>query len=90
MMPIWTLLFNRRYIREMPNLWLIWFASMVGFLPWVSRFSGNRKTKNKKRSMALGVMMAPVAAFFVQIASVWGLVSRLLGWGVSWKDRKVK
>ncbi len=37
MMPIWTLLFNRRYVREMPILWLIWFASMVGFLPWVSR-----------------------------------------------------
>ena len=90
MMPIWTLLVNRRYVREMPNLWLIWFGSMVGFLPWVSRFSGNRKTKNKKRSMALGIMMTPVAAFFVQIASVWGLVSRLLGWGVSWKDRKVK
>ena len=30
-----------------------------------------------------------VAAVFVQLASVWGLVSRLLGWGVSWKDRKV-
>ena len=90
MMPIWTLLFNRRYVREMPNLWLIWFASMVGFLPWVSRFSRNRKTKNNKRSMAPGVMMAPVAAIFVQIASVWGLVSRLLGWGVSWKDRQVR
>ncbi len=90
MMPIWTLLFNRRYVREMPNLWLIWFASIIGFLPWLSRFSGNRKTKNKKRSTALGVMMAPAAAVFVQIASLWGLVSRLLGWGISWKDRKVR
>jgi glycosyltransferase involved in cell wall biosynthesis len=89
MMPLWTLLFNRRYVREIPNLWLIWFASMVGFLPWVGRFSGNRNTKNKKRSTVLGVMMTPVAAFFVQLASVWGLLSRLLGWGVSWKDRKV-
>ena len=89
MMPIWTLLFNRRYIREMPNLWLIWFASMVGFLPWVSRFSGNQNSKNNKRSTALGIMMTPVAGFFVQLASLWGLLSRLLGKGISWKDRKV-
>ena len=90
MMPIWTLLFNRRYVREMPSLWLIWFASMLGFLPWVNRFSKNQKTENKKRSTALGLMVAPVAALFVQIASVWGLVSRLLGRGVSWKDRMVR
>jgi chlorobactene glucosyltransferase len=90
MMPIWTLLFNRRYVREIPSLWLIWFASMIGLLPWASRFSGKRKNKNKKSSTMLRVMMAPLAAFFVQIASIWGLVSRLFGWGVSWKDRKVR
>jgi len=90
MMPVWTLLFNRRYVRDMSNLWLIWFASMVGLLPWASRFCGNQKTQNRWRSTAFGVMIAPVAAFFVQIASVWGLVSRLLGWGIMWKDRKVK
>lgn len=89
MMPLWTLLFNRRYVREIPNLWLIWFASLLGFLPWVSRFNGSQKTETPKRSMVLGAVMAPVAAFFVQLAAVWGMVSRLLGWGVSWKDRKV-
>ena len=89
MMPIWTLLFNRRYVRKMPNLWLIWFASMVGFLPWVRRFSGNQKTENSKKTMMFAVLIAPVAAVFVQLASVWGLLSRLLGWGISWKDRKV-
>ena len=88
-MPIWTLLFNRHYVRKLPILWLIWVASMIGFLPWLNRIGGNRKTKNKKGLTALGVMMVPAAAFFVQIASVWGLVSRLFGWGVSWKDRKV-
>jgi chlorobactene glucosyltransferase len=89
MMPLWTLLFNRRYVREIPNLWLIWFASLAGYLPWVSRFNGSQKTKNKKRSMVLGAVMAPLAAVFVQLAAVWGMISRLLGWGVSWKDRKV-
>ena len=89
MMPLWTLLFNRRYVREIPSLRLIWFASLVGFLPWMSRFNRHQKTEARKRSMVFGAMMAPVAAVFVQLASVWGLVARLLGWGVSWKDRKV-
>jgi chlorobactene glucosyltransferase len=89
MMPLWTLLFNRRYVQEIPNLWLIWFASLVGYLPWVRRFSGNQTTENKKRKMVLGTIMAPVAAIFVQLAAVWGMVSSLLGWGISWKDRKV-
>jgi len=89
MMPLWTLLLNRRYVGEIPNLWLIWFASAVGFLPWVGRFNRKQKTENRKRTALFGVMMAPVAAVFVQLASVWGFLSRLLGWGVSWKDRKV-
>ncbi|NCF65229.1 MAG: glycosyltransferase [Chloroflexi bacterium] len=88
-MPLWTLLFNRRYMREIPSLWLLWFASLVGFFSWASRFNRNQETAKKIRTMVLGAMMAPLAAVFVQLASVWGLVSRLLGWGVSWKDRKV-
>lgn len=89
MMPIWTLFFNRRYIRTMPYLWLIWFASMVGLFPWAGRISGNQKTENNRMSSAFGVMISSVAALFMQIASVWGLLSRLFGWGISWKDRKV-
>jgi len=89
MMPLWTLLFNRRYAHEIPHLWLIWFASLVGFLPWVNRLNRNRETDNRKRTALFQAMMAPLAAVFVQLASVWGLLSRLLGWGVSWKDRKV-
>ena len=89
MMPLWTLLFNRRYVREIPGLWLIWFTAVVGFFPWANRFNRNQKTENRKTTTMLGAMMAPAAAVFVQLASVWGLVARLLGWGVSWKDRKV-
>ena len=89
MMPLWTLLINRHYVREIPGLWLIWLTAVVGFFPWAGRFISNQKTVNRKRTTMLGAMMAPLAAVFVQLASVWGLVSRLLGWGVSWKDRKV-
>jgi len=89
MMPLWTLLFNRRYVREIPGLWLIWFTVVVWFFPWANRFNRNQETENRKTKTMLGAMMAPAAAVFVQLASVWGLVSRLLGWGVSWKDRKV-
>jgi chlorobactene glucosyltransferase len=89
MMPLWTLLFNRRYVREIPGLWLIWLTAVIGFFPSASRLYRNQKTENKKRTTVLGAMMTPLAAVFVQLASVWGLLSRLLGWGVSWKDRKV-
>ncbi len=89
MMPLWTLLFNRRYVREIPSLWLIWLTAVVGFFPWASRFSRNQETENRKRTTVLRAMMAPLAAVFVQLASLWGLLSHLFGWGVSWKDRKV-
>lgn len=89
MMPLWTLLFNRRYVREIPSLWLIWLTAVVGFFPWASRFSRNQETENRKRTTVLRAMMAPLAAVFVQLASLWGLLSHLFGWGVSWKGRKV-
>ena len=88
MMPLWTLLFNRRYIRDIPRLRWIWVSGIVGFIPWARNFSGQSGAAAKWRG-GQAALMAPAAAFFVQAAAVWGMVSRLLGRGVSWKGRNV-
>lgn len=89
MMPLWTLFFNRHQLREIPSLKFIWLTAVVGFIPWAKRFNRKQKTGSSPIESVLGAMLAPVAAVFIQGSAVWGLVSRLLGWGVSWKERKV-
>jgi chlorobactene glucosyltransferase len=91
MMPLWTLLFNPQYIREIPRLPLIWLTAVLGFIPWARRFNGRNGKVSKWQSSKtmLRAGLAPAAAFFVQVSTLWGLVSRLLGRGVSWKGRKV-
>ncbi len=89
MMPLWTLLFNRRYIREIPHLRLIWLTAVLGFVPWAKRFNNQQSTASSQRKTALRALLAPPAAVFVQVSALWGILSRLAGWGVSWKERKV-
>ncbi|MFN2135123.1 MAG: glycosyltransferase [Candidatus Promineifilaceae bacterium] len=92
LMPLWTLLFNRRYVRVMPRLWLVWTAAILGFVPWAKRFSERRSegARARRRRQAVGTaVLAPAAALFVQLSALWGMASRLLGRGISWKDRKV-
>jgi Glycosyl transferase family 2 len=93
MMPLWTLIFNRRYIREIPSLRWIWLTAVAGFVPWARRFDSRQPAVQERRlsavQPALTALAAPAAAVFVQAAAVWGLLSRFLGSGVSWKDRKV-
>jgi hypothetical protein len=89
MMPLWTLIFNRHYIREIPRLPLIWLTTILGFVPWARRFDGKQDAGYKKLKTGLHALLAPAAAFFVQVSAVWGMASRLLGRGVSWMGRKV-
>lgn len=90
MMPLWTLLFNRHYIREIPRLRLIWLTAVLGFLPWAKRFNDQqRPAASRQAATVLRALLAPAAAFFVQLSALWGMVSRLAGRGVSWKERKV-
>ncbi len=90
MMPLWTLLFNRHYIRDIPRLPLIWLAAVVGFFPWAKRFSNRRRsTVTHPKETVLRALLTPAAAFFVQVSALWGMLSRLAGRGVSWKERKV-
>ena len=89
MTPLWTLLFERRHLRAMPRLWVIWLTAVLGFIPWAKRFYGKQKTENKKWKTVLRALMAPPAAVFLQTSTVWGFVSRRLGQGILWKTRKV-
>lgn len=78
MMPVWVLLFERQRLREGRGIWLIWGTALTSLIPW-SRHFGSR----------WGALLAPLGASFVQLSAVWGMLSRLLGRGVPWKDRKV-
>ena len=91
MMPLWTLLFNRQYIHEIPRLRLIWLTAVMGFVPWARRFNHHqgRVSRGPGLRAILRAALAPAAAFFVQVSALWGMVSRFLGRGVSWKGRKV-
>lgn len=55
-----------------------WLAAAIPTVPWAARFGGRRWAS-----------LAPLGAFFVQVAAVWGLLNRFLGRGVRWKDRRV-
>ena len=57
---------------------LTWGSASLTVLPWARRFGG-----------AGWSLLAPLGALLVQVAGVHGLVNRLLGRGVMWKDRRV-
>jgi glycosyltransferase involved in cell wall biosynthesis len=90
LMPLWTLFFNRRYIQEIPKLPLIWLAAFLGYIPWAKRFSNQSQSPTgTAQETLLRALLAPAAALFVQISALWGMISRLAGRGISWKQRKV-
>ncbi len=55
-----------------------WPAAMIAVFPWTKRL--------RTRPVAL---LAPIGALGVQIASLWGLMARVLGRGLIWRGRKV-
>jgi len=55
-----------------------WLSVALSFIPWARRFG----------SPWLAAL-APFGALLVQSAGVWGLLGRLSGTGVRWKDRSV-
>lgn len=65
---------------QLDRLWLpaTWAASVLSMVPWAKRFGSGR-----------WAILAPVGAFIVLLASVWGLIVRLLGGKLTWKGRKV-
>ncbi len=55
-----------------------WATISLGFVPWAKRFGSGWLA-----------VLAPIGAFMLQVASVWGLFRRLLGWGTRWKGRRI-
>ena len=96
LMPLWAPLVSPGVARQTPGLRLLWLAALGGYIPWARRFgqepqpaSGHRTWTNTGTWPLAMSLLAPAAALFVQAAALWGFVSRLLGRGVSWKDRRV-
>lgn len=65
---------------KLDRRWLpaTWAAATVPMIPWARRF-GN----------ALWAFAIPVGALFVQAAALWGILNRLTGRGIRWKERRV-
>lgn len=78
MMPVWVLLFERQRLKEGRRIWLVWATALTSLIPWSRHFGSH-----------WGALLVPLGAAFVQLSALWGMLSRLLGRGVSWKNRKV-
>ena len=57
---------------------LTWLVAVLSTLPWAQRTGA-----------PAAALLTPLGALLVQLAAVWGLISRLLGRGVAWKGRRV-
>lgn len=68
------------FARFLPARWigLTWGISALSAWPWATRFGS--------RWLA---PLAPIGALVVQLSSMWGILSRLAGRGISWKGRSV-
>jgi chlorobactene glucosyltransferase len=78
MMPIWVLLFRPKQLDDRPGFWWIWGTGIGAFIPWARRLGAGWQA-----------LLAPIGAVFVQLSAVSGLLFRLLGRGISWKNRLV-
>jgi cellulose synthase/poly-beta-1,6-N-acetylglucosamine synthase-like glycosyltransferase len=57
---------------------VVWLSVALSFIPWARRFGSPWLAP-----------LAPIGALLVQSAGMWGLLGRLSGRGVRWKDRSV-
>lgn len=55
---------------------LIWLVTCVGVTPWMQRLGAGR-----------WLPVTPLGAAFIQAAGIWGLLTRILGLRIRWKDR---
>lgn len=78
MLPILALVSAVRHWRRLFLGAIAWLAVALGFIPWARRFGSPWLA-----------LLAPFGALLVQSAGVWGLLGRMTGRGVRWKDRNV-
>ncbi len=57
---------------------LTWLVVALSTLPWARRTGA-----------PAAALLTPLGALLVQLAAVWGILSRLVGRGVAWKGRRV-
>lgn len=65
---------------KLQRRWLpaTWAATTVSMVSWADRFG-----------LPWWALAAPFGALFVQLAALWGILNRLIGRGVRWKERRV-
>lgn len=78
MMPIAIPLVTRSGSPVRRRLWLVTGSVYAGFLPWGRRYEAGWQAA-----------LAPLGAVFLQLAACWGIVTKLFGDGIRWKDRLV-
>jgi chlorobactene glucosyltransferase len=78
MLPLLMLAGTLRQGRKLTMTILSWSAVALGFWPWARRFGSPWLA-----------LLAPFGALLVQAAGVWGLIGRLTGRGIQWKNRSV-
>lgn len=59
-------------------VWLSWLIVVVSSIEWTRRFGPGRVA-----------LIAPIGSLFVLLAGTWGLLRRLSGRGITWKNRTV-
>ena len=74
--PVEMLLVAVAYRRRRWPVFAGWLGSSAGMIPWARRFGGRR-----------WAWLAPLGAVQVQGAAIWGILRRLAGRGVRWKER---
>jgi hypothetical protein len=67
-------------VRRLPLRWAgwAWGTAVLGVWPWSARFGP-----------AWRAFLVPIGALIVQLSTVWGLLVRFVGRGISWKGRLV-
>ncbi|HRQ38352.1 MAG TPA: glycosyltransferase [Chloroflexota bacterium] len=79
MMPLLAPLFILFGLVNRRWLFVTWLLTVPGFITWGRRFGGSANA-----------LLAPLGATLVQAASCWGLLTRLMGRGIQWKNRLVR
>lgn len=79
MMPVLAPMYVLLKLVNRRWLALSWLLTVPGFFSWGQRL-GSRT----------GALLSPLGAALVQAAACWGLLTRLLGRGIQWKNRLVR
>lgn len=94
----------KAFLTGKDRIWALgsWLVVAAAYLPW-SRQSGSARAwaarspiglqsgivRQGKDSTLKVALLAPIGALFFQLAAVWGILSRVAGFRLLWRDRRV-